>query len=169
MLEQVVVLSLLNFGVHRGELAGLTWKDINFEECTIHISKSLLVFKDFGYQLTTTKESNIRDVDVAPEYMDFLKKYYKYWRPQKKLMGGSWQKSLDKKSSKYAPSLLALRGTDFVICNDHGFPINPEIVVATVAAEAGHAKPSTTLAIYTQVYDKRRKEIRNQMGKELYE
>ena len=205
MLEQVIVLSLLNSGVRRGELAGLTWKDVNFEECTIHISKSLLVFKDFGYQLTTTKESNIRDVDVAPEYMDFLKEYYNYWKSQKKLMGGSWQKSLDKKSSKYAPSLLALRGTDFVICNDHGFPINPdsygalvrrigqragieglhphmfrhtfvsillsnpEIGVATVAAEAGHAQPSTTLAIYTQVYDKRRKEIRSQMSKELYE
>ena len=162
-----------------------------FTECTIHISKSLLVFKDYGYQLTTTKESNIRDVDVAPEYMDFLKEYYKYWKSQK--------------NSQYAPSLLALRGTDFVICNDHGFPINPdsygalvrrigqragieglhphmfrhtfvsillsnpEIGVATVAAEAGHAQPSTTLAIYTQVYDKRRKEIRNQMSKELYE
>lgn len=37
------------------------------------------------------------------------------------------------------------------------------------AAEAGHAQLSTTLAIYTQVYDKRRKEIRNQMSKELYE
>ena len=37
------------------------------------------------------------------------------------------------------------------------------------AAEAGHAQPSTTLAIYTQVYDKRRKEIRSQMSKELYE
>lgn len=83
MLEQVIVLSLLNSGVRRGELAGLTWKDVNFEECTIHISKSLLVFKDYGYQLTTTKESNIRDVDVAPEYMDFLKEYYKYWKSQK--------------------------------------------------------------------------------------
>ncbi len=45
---------------------------------------------------------------------------------------------------------------------------NPNIGVATVAAEAGHAQPSTTLAIYTQVYDKRRKEIRKQMSKELY-
>ena len=36
-------------------------------------------------------------------------------------------------------------------------------------AEAGHAQPSTTLAIYTQVYDRRRDEIRNQMSKELYE
>lgn len=105
---------------------------------------------------------------------------------------------------KYAQSLLDLRGNDFVICNDYGFPINPDsyaalvrrvgkkagiekihphmfrhtfvsillsnpnIGVATVAAEAGHAQPSTTLAIYTQVYDRRRDEIRKQMSKELY-
>lgn len=61
-----------------GHWAGFIWC-----ACTIHISKSLLVFKDYGYQLTTTKESNIRDVDVAPEYMDFLKEYYKYWKSQK--------------------------------------------------------------------------------------
>ena len=29
---------------------------------------------------------------------------------------------------------------------------NPDIGVATVAAEAGHAQPSTTLMIYTQQY-----------------
>ena len=46
---------------------------------------------------------------------------------------------------------------------------NPNIGVATVAAEAGHAQPSTTLATYTQFYDKRRKEIHSQMSKELYE
>ena len=46
---------------------------------------------------------------------------------------------------------------------------NPNIGVATVAAEAGHAQLRTTLAIYTQVYDTRRKEIRKQMSKELYE
>ena len=204
MLEKAIVLCLLNTGVRRGELAGLTWKDVNFEECTIHISKSLLVFKDYGYQLTTTKESNIRDVDVAPEFMAFLKDYHEQWKSRKKLMGASWQKNLEKKGAKYAQSLLDLRGNDFVICNDYGFPINPDsyaalvrrvgkkagiekihphmfrhtfvsillsnpnIGVATVAAEAGHAQPSTTLAIYTQVYDRRRDEIRKQMSKELY-
>ena len=45
---------------------------------------------------------------------------------------------------------------------------NPNIGVATVAAEAGRAQPSTSLAIYTQVYDRRRDEIRKQMSKELY-
>ena len=46
---------------------------------------------------------------------------------------------------------------------------NPDIGVATVAAEAGHAQPSTTLAIYTQVYQKRQDSIRSQMSKTLYE
>ena len=43
-----------------------------------------------------------------------------------------------------------------------------DIGVATVAAEAGHAQPSTTLAIYTQVYQKRQDSIRSQMSKTLY-
>lgn len=46
---------------------------------------------------------------------------------------------------------------------------NPDIGVATVAAEAGHAQPSTTLMIYTQQYKKRRESIRNQLSRELYE
>lgn len=204
LLEQAVVLCLLNTGMRRGELAGLTWQDVNFKDCTVHVSKSLLMFQKFGYQLTATKENNVRDIDVAPEFMTFLQDYYQQWKAQKKVMGAAWQNGLDKKSSKYASSLLALRGNDFVICNDHGFPINPDsygdlvrrvgkkagieglhphmfrhtfvsillsnpnIGIATVAAEAGHAQPSTTLAIYTQVYDRRREEIRKQMSRELY-
>ena len=143
MLEKAIVLCLLNTGVRRGELAGLTWKDVNFREGTIHVSKSLLVFPNYGYQLTTTKESNIRDVDVAPEFMDFLKDYYAQWKAQKKLMGASWQKNLEKKGSKYAQSLLDLRGNDFVICNDYGFPINPDsygALVRRVGKKAGIEK-----------------------------
>ena len=45
---------------------------------------------------------------------------------------------------------------------------NPDIGVATVAAEAGHAQPSTTLMIYTQQYKKLRESLRNQLRSELY-
>jgi len=31
-----------------------------------------LVFRDFGYQHTATKESNDRYIDAAPEYMSFM-------------------------------------------------------------------------------------------------
>lgn len=64
--EQAIVLSLLNTGVRRAELAGLTWSDFDFKECTVHVNKSLLVFRCFGYQHTAAKESNNRYIDAAP-------------------------------------------------------------------------------------------------------
>ena len=204
MIEQAVIRSLLNTGVRRGELAGLTWDDVDFAGCTVHVYKSLMVIRGFGYQLTTTKESNDRYVDVAPEYMEFMQRYYDYWKTKKRLMGASWQTVIEKKNGKHYASLRALAGNDFVICNDQGWPLNPdgyaamvrrvgdragvrhlhphmfrhtfvsilmsnpEIDVATVAAEAGHAQPSTTLMIYTQQYKKRQKMISSQLSKELY-
>ena len=204
MLEQTIVQALLNTGMRRGELAGLTWEDINFKQCTVHVYKSLLVFDEFGYQLTTTKESNDRYIDVAPEFMTFMKRCYELWKCQRKMMGASWQNSIEKKRCKYPDSLRALAGNNFVICDDHGWPLNPDsyacivkrigdkagirhlhphmfrhtfvsilmsnpdIGVATVAAEAGHAQPSTTLMIYTQQYKKRQESIRSQLSRELY-
>lgn len=201
---QAMILTLINSGVRRGELAGLTWQDLDFSRCTIHVYKSLLVLNDYGYQLTTTKESNDRYVDVAPEFMEFMKKYLEYWKLRRQMMGASWQTTLDPHKSKYETSLRALAGNDFVICDDYGWPLNPgsyartvklagmragirhlhphmfrhtfvsilmansDIDIATVAAEAGHAQPSTTLMIYTQQYKKRRQAIRSQLSRELY-
>lgn len=96
MPEQAIVLSLLNTGVRRAELAGLTWSDFDFKECTVHVNKSLLVFRDFGYQHTATKESNDRYIDVAPEYMEFMQQYKEWWYTKKRLMGASWQRDMVK-------------------------------------------------------------------------
>lgn len=205
MPEQAIVLSLLNTGVRRAELAGLTWSDFDFKECTVHVNKSLLVFRDFGYQHTATKESNDRYIDVAPEYMEFMQQYKEWWYTKKRLMGASWQRDMVKNKESKRESLMRLAGEEFVIIDDFGWPrnpdgynalvkrvakkaglkdihphmfrhtfvsllmSNPDIGVATVAAEAGHAQPSTTLMIYTQQYKKRRESIRNQLSRELYE
>ena len=205
MPEQAIVLSLLNTGVRRAELAGLTWSDFDFKECTVHVNKSLLVFRDFGYQHTATKESNDRYIDVAPEYMEFMQQYKERWYTKKRLMGASWQRDMVKNKESKRESLMRLAGEEFVIIDDFGWPrnpdgynklvkrvaqkagisdihphmfrhtfvsllmSNPDIGVATVAAEAGHAQPSTTLMIYTQQYKKRRESIRNQLSRELYE
>ena len=202
-LEQVIVMGLLNTGMRRGELAGLTWEDIDFDHCTVHVDKSLLIVNK-GYHLTTTKEDNVRDIDVAPEFMEYLKTYRDQWLAQKHRMGSAWQTCMDGKWELYRESLQKLRGKNFIVINDFGWPIspdhygkivdrvaekagirkihphmfrhtfvsillsNPDIGVATVAAEAGHAQPSTTLAIYTQVYHKRQDSIRSQMSETLY-
>ena len=191
------------YTMRRGELAGLTWEDIDFDHCTVHVDKSLLIVNK-GYHLTTTKEDNVRDIDVAPEFMEYLKTYRDQWLAQKHRMGSAWQTCMDGKWESYRESLQKLRGKNFIVINDFGWPIspdhygkivdrvaekagirkihphmfrhtfvsillsNPDIGVATVAAEAGHAQPSTTLAIYTQVYHKRQDSIRSQMSETLY-
>ena len=91
-LEQVIVMGLLNTGMRRGELAGLTWEDIDFDHCTVHVDKSLLIVNK-GYHLTTTKEDNVRDIDVAPEFMEYLKTYREQWLAQKHRMGSAWTES----------------------------------------------------------------------------
>lgn len=91
-LEQVIIMGLLNTGMRRGELAGLTWEDIDFDHCTVHVDKSLLIVNK-GYHLTTTKEDNVRDIDVAPEFMEYLKTYRDQWLAQKHRMGSAWQTS----------------------------------------------------------------------------
>ena len=196
-------MGLLNTGMRRGELAGLTWEDIDFDHCTVHVDKSVLIVNK-GYHLTTSKEDNVRDIDVAPEFMEYLKTYREQWLAQKHRMGSTWQTCMDGKWESYRESLQKLRGKNFIVINDFGWPIspdhygkivdrvaekagirkihphmfrhtfvsillsNPDIGVATVAAEAGHAQPSTTLAIYTQVYHKRQDSIRSQMSETLY-
>ena len=82
-------MGLLNTGMRRGELAGLTWEDIDFDHCTVHVDKSLLIVNK-GYHLTTTKEDNVRDIDVAPEFMEYLKTYRDQWLAQKHRMGSAW-------------------------------------------------------------------------------
>ena len=190
-------------GLRVSEVFGLTWEDIDFDHCTVHVDKSLLIVNK-GYHLTTTKEDNVRDIDVAPEFMEYLKTYREQWLAQKHRMGSTWQTCMDGKWESYRESLQKLRGKNFIVINDFGWPIspdhygkivdrvaekagirkihphmfrhtfvsillsNPDIGVATVAAEAGHAQPSTTLAIYTQVYHKRQDSIRSQMSETLY-
>ena len=202
-LEQVIIMGLLNTGMRRGELAGLTWEDIDFDHCTVHVDKSLLIVNK-GYHLTTTKEDNVRDIDVAPEFMEYLKTYRDQWLAQKHRMGSAWQTCMDGKWESYRESLQKLRGKNFIVINDFGWPISPDHygkIVDRVAEKAASAKstricfatplsvscsptrtsvslqwrprrvmpnPSTTLAIYTQVYHKRQDSIRSQMSETLY-
>lgn len=42
----MIIMLLLHTGMRRGECCGLDWNDIDFENCTIDINKSLLYLSD---------------------------------------------------------------------------------------------------------------------------
>ena len=65
------------------------------------------------------------------------------WLAQKHRMGSAWQTCMDGKWESYRESLQKLRGKNFIVINDFGWPISPDHygkIVDRVAEKAGIRK-----------------------------
>lgn len=106
--QDYVIFSLLAYsGMRAGELLALKWKDINFDENTISITKTLYNPKNrtTEYTLLTPKtKGSIRTLKMDPAVMDLLKKHEV---KQKELKMANRQEFYDK---------------DFVITKTSGYP-----------------------------------------------
>lgn len=73
----------LSTGLRIGELSGLTWDDIDFENKTLSVTKTLLYQKDYktgnyGFRFQTPKSgSSRRIVPLIPDAVQVLKKHQK--------------------------------------------------------------------------------------------
>ena len=65
-------------GVRKGEMLALNWNDINFNDKTLSINKTLTVHLGLGtYQITTPKTKNsIRIIDLDDNLCELLRKHY---------------------------------------------------------------------------------------------
>lgn len=72
----VALFRLLAFsGIRIGESLSVYWSDINFEEQTINISKSLTAVKG-GFEISTTKTfSSVRTISLDPQTLAYLRKW----------------------------------------------------------------------------------------------
>lgn len=75
-------------GCRRGEIAGLKWSKIDFENCEIKINTSLLYSKERGIYEDTTKTGNERIVSVPKETINLIK-FHKKENLGLKLKNGS--------------------------------------------------------------------------------
>lgn len=62
-------------GARRGEIAGLQWSDVNFNDSTITIRHSLNYTADKGIFLDSTKTRARRTVKIPPEVVSLLRQY----------------------------------------------------------------------------------------------
>lgn len=154
-------------GFRRGEVAGLQWKDIDFEKETITVSRSLTIVQGYGTILKEPKtETSKRCVTVAKTLINVLKEYRKWWLRQTNLMGDlilddtdwlflqhngkvlnpstymQWLREVLKVAGIEHYSLHSLRHTNITMQIAAGIPL------VTVSARAGHARTSTTSDIY---------------------
>lgn len=62
-------------GMRRGELLGLKWKDVDFDDSTIHVRRNL-IYDDEGFRFGTLKtELSERDITIEDYLIECLKSY----------------------------------------------------------------------------------------------
>lgn len=91
--KTMVVLDLAT-GLRRGELLGLEWPDINFEQCTIEISRASQYLPGMGtFTKDPKNETSKRLIAVPASIVDLLKQYKAEQNEERLKIGDRWRDS----------------------------------------------------------------------------
>jgi len=155
------------FGMRRGELCGLEWRDIDFDGQMLHIVRTS---QYIGNKTMHTKEpktkSGIRDFSLSTSACNLLRDYQTWQNEQKDKLGDRWTENdrlfttwdgkpihpdtitdwfgkFIKRSGLPHVTLHSLRHTNATLMIAEGTDI------CTVSRRLGHANTSITLNIYS--------------------
>ncbi len=159
---------LLITGCRRGEIVGLKWDKIDWDNCQIKIDHALLCSKTRGVYEDTTKTSTIRFIKLPVETMQLLREYRKWYVELQIENGPRWNNTgylfVQDDGKPMNPS--SLTGWLRKFAKRHGLPhVHPHKFRHTMASllyyngmdsvsiskRLGHAKVSTTTDIYSHI------------------
>ena len=159
-------------GLRRGEICGLKWQDINFEENKLQVKRSVSVKKGGGVSIGETKtETGVRSILMPPSVADVLQNrkqraitewvFPNFMHPEQPISPATAYRKL-KIILKHAGLPLIrfhdLRHT-FATHATHG-GVDPK----TLAGILGHTNASFTLDTYTHVTNDMQKAASNIVG-----
>ena len=168
---QTLVHMLLITGARRGEVLGLKWDKVDFEDCKIHICNNILYSSDRGvYEDTPKTTTSNRFVKLPAETMKLLRRY-RAWQAEERLKKGAYYENQDfvfaqDNGKPMHPDSVTMWLDRF--SKRHGLPhINPHAFRHTMASmlyfngvdsvsiskRLGHAQVSTTANIYAHVME----------------
>lgn len=158
-------------GFRRGEMLGLEWKDISFEERKIRIKRASLYANDIGTYTSTPKTvGSRRTVVVSDDVIGLLKRYKAEQDEYKKMLGDAWiendrlftqwngapmgtstplnwyREFCKKNNIRYLCTHCCRHFTISLLIKNH-------VDVVSVSAAAGHKDRSTTLNIYAEEFE----------------
>ena len=157
-------------GFRKGELLGLEWSDLDFDNCIVTISRTSLYTKEKGVFTDTTKTQSSRRVLKLPEAVfSVLRAFRRAQSIERLRLGDQWKDS----NRLFVDALGAPmgNGTPYHWLERHceatgqrflgvhmfrhlnaSLLINSGIDARTIASSLGHSQVSTTLNIYAHTF-----------------
>lgn len=151
-------------GMRRSELLALEWSDIDFEQGTISINKTLAHNLEGRVVVDPPKtRSSNRVIATDAKTMDILLKWKKFQESCSSSRDLDHQVVFPGQRGKYMALSLPITWLNRIIKDNHLQPIvvhgfrhslasnmiNSDVPVTSVTQVVGHANPSTTLKIYS--------------------
>ena len=182
---QTIITLTLFTGMRRGEVLGLEWSDIDFDNGFVHITKASQYTSEKGIFVKNPKtQSSIREVGIPDIVINMLKKYKTWYEAEKEKCGNLWINSnrlfVTWNGSPMHPDTVTDWFRSFIEKNNlpkitfHGLRhtnatllISKNVDVAVVASRLGHAQITTTLNFYVHPVQSHNKEAGKVLEKML--
>ncbi|PLT32534.1 site-specific integrase [Bacillus sp. V5-8f] len=179
-----VYLTAIYTGMRRGEILGLRWQDVDFENHIIYVRQTMQPIINQGLTFKEPKSGKGRSITITPFLTKELKKLYKKQLENKLSFGSSYQDQglvfsqvngnplqPSEVSKKFLKAIEAanlhrirfhdLRHTHATLMLQQG--VHPKVV----SERLGHSTISITLDIYSHVLPNMQKEAANQFDQLL--
>jgi integrase len=178
--KTLVTLALFT-GLRRGELMGLEWSDVDFENNTIIVRRTSQYLPGKGTFTKDTKtEMSKRTITVPGSVISLLKEYRKQWVENKLKVGDMWQGSnrlfttwngkpghpewpsqwFSKFIRKHKLPHLTFHGLRHTAAT---ILINQGVPAKNISARLGHSNISTTMDIYGHILKSADKEAADRL------
>jgi integrase len=170
-------------GLRQGEVLGLTWDCVDFENNTLLVNKQHSIDRRTKeYRFSSPKNGQSRTLTVADEVMDALREQRKRQEEWKKMVGSLWSNPdqmvftnelghfvSNKTLYNRFKRLMKANGFDELRFHSlrHTFAVNSLRAgddIKTVQENLGHATAAFTLSTYAHATPNMKRESANRMG-----
>lgn len=121
---RTALLLLIYSGMRRGELMGLEWTDIDFQNNTIDIYRTSQYVLGMGVITKDTKNASSQRVIRLPDKaFELLYEYRQWWEEQRSTLQGIWQERIE---ITYTDGKTEWVKNDRLFIQEDGSPMNPD-------------------------------------------
>lgn len=177
---QAIIMLALDLGCRRGELTGLTWKDIDFETRRVEINKTTQYAYGKIYEKGTKTVNSERVNYIFDTTIQILKKYQKEQLRQRLLLGSKWEGSQRIFTTEYGADMhpdtptkileQVIKKHNLKRITFHGLRhtnvtlmISKGIQTQIISRKVGHSSVQTTDRVYSHFFEDEFKDVANVM------